>query len=198
MSDVMTKRERDELASLVRRREKVAKTSASQRSAELLADFEQQMATIYSAEDEAWKDVTAGARQLVAEADAEIARRCHELGIPEDLRPRLQLDWYGGGQNAFKERRAELRRVAQSRVAALEKQARADIERASVEVQTQLLAGGLETEAARTFLAAMPTIEALMPPLDATALNAALPYRSPEHYQRLRLGYRLPDPDEDD
>lgn len=189
----MTRREREDLAQLVRRREKVAKTTAAERSAELLADFEQQMATVYAAEDEAWKDVTTRAKQLVAEADAEIAKRCRELGIPEDLRPGLSLGWYGRGQNASKERRAELRRVAQSRIAAMEKQARSEIERSSVEVQTQLLAGGLETDEARAFLESMPTAQALMPPLNATDLSKALPYRSVEQYIRLGNGYGLRD-----
>ena len=40
----MTSRERGELAQLCRKREKVGKTMATQRSAELLADFEQKLA----------------------------------------------------------------------------------------------------------------------------------------------------------
>lgn len=187
MTDTMTKRERDDLAQLTRRREKVAKTAATERSAELLADFEQQMATVYSAEDEAWRDVTAKAKQVVAEADAEIAKRCRELGIPEDLRPSLSLGWSGRGQNANRERRGELRRVAQSRIAAMEKQARSQIERSSVEIQTQLLAGGLETDAARAFLESMPTVDALMPALNPIDVQKALPWRSAREYERMGL-----------
>src|SRR6267142_1741494 len=44
----MTKSERDDLARLIRNREKVMKSAARERSAELLAEFEQQMASIYS------------------------------------------------------------------------------------------------------------------------------------------------------
>src|SRR5688572_1182547 len=147
------------------------------------------MATEYSTEDESWKDITAEAKRLVANADAEIARRCRELDIPEELRPSLQLGWYRRGQNASRKRRTELRRVAQSRIAAMETQVRAAIERASVDVQTQLLAGGLETEAARVFLEAMPTIDALMPPLDAEAVAKALPWRSADQYGCLSRGH---------
>jgi hypothetical protein len=39
----MTRHERDDLQRLVRQREKVLKSAAKQRSAELLADFENQM-----------------------------------------------------------------------------------------------------------------------------------------------------------
>ena len=174
----MTSRERVELTALVRRREKVAKSEASHRSAELMADFEQQLAARYEAQDEHWSDLTSAAQQVVDEADARIAQRCRELGIPEQFRPSIQAQWYGRGENASKERRAELRKVAQTRIAAIEKEAKATIEKRSVEVQTALLAGGLESEAARRFLESMPTAEALMPPLDVEALNKALPMRS--------------------
>jgi hypothetical protein len=175
---VMTRRDREDLAKLVRRREHVAKTSAGQRSGELLADFEQQLATIYKSSDAAWRTITAEARQAVASADAQLAARCRDLCIPEDLRPRLDLNWYGRGDNASRERRAELRKVATSRIAALEKQAKSEIERQSVELQTQLLAGGLESSEARAFLEAMPTVQALMPPLSATDLESAMPAMS--------------------
>ena len=52
----MTKGERNDLAKLVRQNERLAKTAATQRSAELLADFERQLGTIYSFDDdEVWK-----------------------------------------------------------------------------------------------------------------------------------------------
>jgi arginyl-tRNA synthetase len=44
----ITKSEREDLAKLIRNREKVMKSAASERSAELVAEFEQQMASIYS------------------------------------------------------------------------------------------------------------------------------------------------------
>jgi hypothetical protein len=40
----------------------------------------------------------------------------------------------------------------------------AAVERASVETQTELIAGGLESDEARGFLERMPTANALMPP----------------------------------
>ncbi len=174
-SDVMTRRDRDDLAALVRRRERVAKTAAAQRSAELMADFEQKLAAVYKSTDDAWRDITETAKRVVADADAQVAQRCRDLGIPETLRPRLDLSWYGRGESASKERRAELRKVASSRIAALEKQAKTTIERQSVDVQTQLLAGGLESADARRFLESMPTVETLMPPLNVAELEAAMP-----------------------
>jgi hypothetical protein len=188
----MTRREREDLAALVRRREKVAKTATAQRSAELCADFEAQLASIYSYdEDQTWRTITEDAQRIVHEADARVAERCRELGIPPRFRPGLNLSWYSRGENAVAERRGELRQVARTRIAALEKQARTEIERQSVELQTQLVAGGLESSAARAFLEAMPTPAALMPPLDVRALEAATRPQS-----RLALYGRLAPDDE--
>jgi len=175
MTDGMSQRERTDLAALVRRREKVAKTAALQRKAELLADVEEQLAATYKRNAEHWAEVTAAADQAVADADAEIARRCQALGIPEAFRPSLHLGWYNRGESADAQRRAELRRVAVTRLDAMEKAARAEIERRSVNVQTQLLAGGLESAAAQAFLETMPTADQLMPPLALAELEASVP-----------------------
>ena len=173
-TNAMTRRDREDLAKLARLRERVAKTAAARRKAELLADFEQQLATTYAYDsDEVWKAATEAAERAVEAAKKKIDERCAELGIPRPFRPTLGLGWYGRGENAVKERRAELRKVATRRLEAMEKDARAEIEARSAITQTEILAGGLETSAARAFLESMPTPEALMPPLDIKALQAA-------------------------
>ena len=48
MNAIMTRAEREDLQRLVRQREKVLRSAAKQRSAELLADFENQMGSEYS------------------------------------------------------------------------------------------------------------------------------------------------------
>ena len=70
----------------------------------------------------------------------------------------------------MKERRAELRRVAQTRIEALQQAAIVRIEAAKVEGLTLLARDGLESAEAQAFLAAMPTAEILMPRLDVPAL----------------------------
>ena len=52
----MSRAERTELGSLLRRREKLAKADVEQVAAERLADFEANMAEIFDAHDEAWRD----------------------------------------------------------------------------------------------------------------------------------------------
>jgi hypothetical protein len=159
----MTRRDRDDLAKLARRREKLAKADTDRVASERLADFEQQMAAIYRpSDDEIWSELHAAADEAVAKADAAIAERCRELGIPKRFRPGLQLQWYERGENAAAQRRSELRAVAKSRIDAMAKLAKVEIERQSVEVQTVLIAGGLDSDDARAFLASMPTADALI------------------------------------
>jgi hypothetical protein len=173
---VINKGEREELAKILTARERVAKSVVEQRAAELLADVEQQLAARYTISDEAWHDLAAAAKAAVMAADAEIAERCRTLGIPEQFRPGLSLGWYDRGENADKKRRAELRRVAETRIDALAKKALVAIHTRSLDGRTLLAAGALESAEARAFLAAMPTVEALMPALDVSALGTlALP-----------------------
>jgi hypothetical protein len=174
-ADGLTARERADLSALVRKRERVAKTDAKQRAAELLADVEARLAARFKSNDERWAAVTVEAQKTVEAADQEIARICREIGVPEEFRPRLGLSWYSRGENADRERRAELRKVASTRIAAMELAARSEIERGSLDAQTALLAGGLTTDAARNVLAALPTVEALMPGLSVDELEAAVP-----------------------
>jgi hypothetical protein len=178
--------ERDRLAAHMRRVEGVAKTAAKQRSKELLAQMEEELSAVFSAEDELWRDVTREAMAFVREADARIAAICRERGVREEFRPSLNLGWSGRGQNASQVRRAELRRLGQSRVAALEAAAITTIEKKSIEIQGVLVSGGLQSDEARAFMASMPTVEALMPPLKIDDLQKGLPERGPDR----TLGYR--------
>jgi hypothetical protein len=171
----MTKAEREDLRRHINRLESVMKSAAEQRSAELLADFEQQVASIYAYDDDAiWSKAYKEARDAARAAARTIARRCATLGIPKEFAPSLELYWHGRGQTAVKQRRDELRRVALARVRDAEKKAFHQIERQCLELQTQVLAHGLTTDAAKIFFEAIPTVERLMPPLDFAKIESAL------------------------
>ncbi len=159
----MTRAERDDLIQILKGRRRVAKHAVDQRAAELLADFEQQLATEYKIDATAWKDLTTAANLAVKAADHELARRCRELGIPEHFRPGLSLSWYNRGENADRQRRVELRRVAETRIAALAKAALTAIETKALDGQERLVQGALESAEAQAFMASMPTVEMLMP-----------------------------------
>lgn len=171
----MTKGERNDLQRLVRQRAKVEKAAAAQRKAEILADFERQLATIYTPDDDAaFRELHDFADAALKDADRRLGERCKELGIPDRFRPRINLHWYGRGENGLKDRRAELRKVAVTRLDAMEKAAKTEIERASVEAQTQLVAGGLTTDAAKGFLDALPAVGDLMSTLDVGEVQSLL------------------------
>lgn len=171
----MTKGEREDLLRLIKQRERVAKTGAEQRSAVLLAQFEEQISALYNFDqDETWSAAYETGAKAIKEASEAIAARCAVLGIPEEFQPRLSFHWHRRGENALKERRDELRRVAKAEIAALEQTARVAIEHKSIQAQTELIANGLTSEAATAFLQSLPAIETLMPPLSLDHIERRL------------------------
>lgn len=163
----MTKGEREDLQRLIRQREKVLKSAAKQRSAELLADFENQMGSEFSFDDDAtWAQAYKEAEVEVAKAQKIIAKRCRELGIPDRFAPNLAIRWHARGyDNLIDKRKAELRLMATTRIQAIEQKAAADIELNCLRAQEQIALAGLTSEAARGFIETLPSIDTLMPAL---------------------------------
>jgi hypothetical protein len=162
---VIPRSEREELARVMRLNMKVAKAATATRAAELLADVEKQLSAKYDFGDELWAEITRKAGEAVQAADEQIADICRERGVPESFRPGLELCWYSRGENAAASRRAELRSLAQRRIAAAASAAVTAIEARGAEVLTALIAGGLQSAEARAFLESIPTAAQLMPPL---------------------------------
>lgn len=172
MTDKMTKSERTELGQLIRKRERVMKAQATERAAQMLAEFDTQCAQLYSFDDdEVWKQATDEAEKVVAEANATIKARCKKLGIPAEFSPSLGFGWIERGQNAVASRRAELRRMAKSRITAIERETQTKIERISLSAQTEVIANGLVSADARKFLEQMPSLEVLMPAIDVKQMK---------------------------
>ena len=164
MTQAITKGEREDLKGLIKKREKVMRAEAEKRSAELLADFDAQLAKVYHFDEDAiWKASVEEAEKVIDKAKSEIAARCLKLGIPPEFAPSLELGWRGRGQNAIGGRRSELRQMAKSRIAALEKEAFAQIERISLDAQTNLVSQALTTDQAKQFLASFGSVDQLMP-----------------------------------
>lgn len=169
----MTKSERSELGQLIRKRERVMKSATMERGAVLLAQFEKQSATIFSYDDDVvWKKATEVAQKAADEAQKIIQKRCLELGIPKEFAPGVDFVWYGRGQNAVAGRRSELRRVARTRIDALVKKTLTKIEHLSLAAQTEVVANGLQSDAAKAFLEKMPTLDDLMPAIDVNEIKA--------------------------
>ena len=89
-SSTMTAGERSDLRSLIRQRAKLMKTQATQRGLELMAEFERQLQTYFSFDqDEIWETAYREAEKAAQDASAQIAKRCREMGIPEKFAPSL-------------------------------------------------------------------------------------------------------------
>jgi hypothetical protein len=169
----MTRVERDDLQRLVRQREKVLKSAARQRSVELLADFENQMGSEFSFDqDEIWATVQQSAEREVKKAQATIAARCRELGIPDRFAPNLNIYWHSRGyDNSVDKRKVELRRMARTQIAVIEQRAFVEIEASCLDAQTKLALAGCTSDMARTFIESLPGIETLMPRLSYSEIT---------------------------
>jgi hypothetical protein len=182
----MTKADSRELRTLARKRAKLLKAATAERRAEVMADFEAQLATVYTSDDDAeMRRLRMVADAAVAEVERQLAEHCQERGIPPRFAPGLSLVWHGRGENALASRRNELRTVVISRLAALEKQAHTAIERASVEIETELIGATLTTDDAREYLASMPDPANLMPSFDLTEIAELLPRHTRERTDEL-------------
>jgi hypothetical protein len=142
----------------------------------MLADFERHLGTIFRYDcNEVWKAATEAAYKAIDKANEEIKQESEKLGIPEEFAPSFSLGygggWLGRGENAVKARRDELRKMAVARILALETKAKAQIEAASVELQTQIVSAGLTSEAALEFMARLPSVKDLMQPIAAVEIE---------------------------
>jgi hypothetical protein len=168
----MTKTEREQLIRLARLRAKQAKTEAVQREKVLLSEVEDLMTVEFQAQDQLWAEAVAIAEEAAGKANALIVARCVDLGIPAKDAPELELGWRRRSPEfSNRERRAELRRLAQTKLTALTSTAKVLIDGRLLETETALITGGLESGEAREFLSAMPTAAELMPALSLDDLG---------------------------
>jgi len=161
----MTRTERQDLLQICRQRERVAKADAVAVAAQHKAAFAAQLARVYDFdEDSVWQAAERAAAEVTRQAQEQVAARCQQLGIPHWAQPELsEPHWYRRGENAVRERRVELTKVAHTKIEQRLKETVHAIQRASVEIQTQLVAEGLTSDDAKAFLETMPTPAQLMP-----------------------------------
>jgi len=117
-------------------------------------------------DDRVWSEATKIANAAVAKVQEQIRARCREIGIPDRFAPSISLGWHHRGYgNSLKERRDELRKMAQTAVEAQEQKAKTQIELSCLNAQEKLALAGLTSDAARGFIEALPSITDLMPRL---------------------------------
>jgi hypothetical protein len=185
----MTKAERSELSKVARMNATVAKKDLEARGAQQLAEIEQQLARIYKADHEAIAHLTVKAQAMVDECNKELTVICRQLKVPDSFAPEFQLNFYSRGENADKIRRAELRKAAEAAVDANVAAGKVKIDRQVASICTQLVADGLTTEKAKTFLESIPSIDELMPKLALPELEQTR--RTLTYDERRALRYEL-------
>lgn len=184
----LSRNETHDLGMIIKERAKVLKAHIEAEKTKVLADFEQQLAAVYMFDqDETWKAATEKALEVVKGAQETIAKRCEELGIPKTFAPSLHASWSGRGENALKERRVELRRVAKTSVDAMAARAVVKVEQDSLDLRTQVVAMGLLSDDAKTFLNTLRPVEEAMHRLDFSEIDKALQI---EKTARKTIGFR--------
>ena len=186
-SSGITKSERDDLLQIVRGRARLAKDQVVAYGSKLKADFEKQLDAHYPWDSgETWTELARFMEKAKQEAQAKVVARNRELGIPEWAAPSIHWYWRDQGQQATKERKTELRRLAATQIDAMIKAAKSKVDETSLAIQTELYASGLTSDAATAFLKSMPTPEALLPAVDIVALETKLLH--PSSRGRYQLG----------
>jgi hypothetical protein len=166
MTEQMSKGERDQLIRVVRGRARQAEREAEARERVLLAEVQDQLTAEFDAHDALWADAVKAAEEAAAKANAQIQAACADLGIPAKDAPHLGLGWSARSpEYSDRNRRAELRKLAETRLAALTKTAKAAIRSAALDAEEKLILDGLQSDAARALFESMPTVEQIMPAL---------------------------------
>ncbi|MFI4935206.1 MAG: hypothetical protein ACHP7N_11340 [Caulobacterales bacterium] len=137
----LTAREAEQLAKLVHPRIKVLKAAAKEWAQRAKADFEAEIAAQYAFDDdEVWEAAAKSAGEAVKSAQAVISARCRELGIPDEFAPNLTIGWrHNGYRNSTTEAKAEMRRVAHSRIDAMLAAKLVEIDKEGLRLRTDLI-----------------------------------------------------------
>lgn len=158
----MTKSDRQQLQTLVRRRFRNLKREVEQRRVELLADMEAQVATQFAEEDQAWATAVREVRREVRECN----RRLNEIWAPVVGDGYQETDWVhllGAPPQQAAADRMQLRRAAVSRIDQQVRDAQLTLDNQETDLLEKLLIGGLESDAAHQFLGTVPTVAQLVP-----------------------------------
>jgi hypothetical protein len=178
----LSRHETHDLSMIIKDRTKVLTRHAEAQAAACMADFEKQLATVYTFDqDEVWQKAHSKAADVVREAQEQIAARCKELGIPRTFAPDVGLSWQGRGENALTGRRVELRRVAKSAIDAMKAAAITKIEKQALDLRTQVVAMGILSPDAKLFLESLAPIEDAMHALDFHEIEKRLEAERAEH-----------------
>ena len=170
----MTKGERTELRSVVRGQFKVLRGEIEQRRKELMADAAEQVRHRYAAADKQVDDLNWRIGQVVDQANKDIRDAIKTAQAESDGG---QWSWSGTISapriSHQHEDRYALNGALSTGIDAQARSALLTLERQEADLLRQLALGALETEEARTFLAAIPSVGELVPASRLAEIEAA-------------------------
>lgn len=186
MNERINKSELDAIGRALRANVKAAKATIIALGPKLKAEFEVQLNTAYPASgDPVWREALAEVYACYERAQARVEARCQELRIPERFRPRLHppgwIDGWKSSCSDFKDMRAEMRRLAGIQIDDMLKSRLAQLELDSANIQFEIASHGCVTPAAQDFLKRLPAIEAMVPPIKVSDIEALIEGR-PQAY----------------
>lgn len=168
----MTKGERSELKTLLRRRYKQLRSDVLTRRAELVAEVEQAVVERHRARDMKRGELEQLANDVTDEATRKIRDAFAEAGYDLSGMPRMRamfptISWSDDG-------RSEMRRSLIAQIDAQIAAAQEQLERQEVDLLQTLTLDGIESDAAKAFLASIPTVGELVPTSRMQELEAAI------------------------
>lgn len=171
---MITKAERAELRSLVKGQFKVLRNEVEQRKLELVADLHQQLNERYAGWDKQWSDAMFLCQEAALEANRKVNDLLRELiEQPDGGRSQYLLIRFQPPDKPDR-RRTALWAAGHARIVADCQAARLRLDREEADLLRTLAVGALETDDARSFLTAIPTVGELVSRARLAELEADL------------------------
>jgi hypothetical protein len=179
MNARINKSELEAIGRALRANVKAAKAAIIALGPKLKAEFEVQLSVSYPASgDPVWREALKTVYDTYQKQEERVQARCEELRIPVRFRPHLTppgwLESWRHGLGDFKDLRAEMRRLAGAQIDDMLKSRMAQLELESANIQFEIASHGCITEAAKEFLAKLPSVESLIPPLKVSEVEALI------------------------
>ncbi len=179
----MSKSDIDTILRALKAKVNAAKANIIACRPKLIEEFEINLNVTYPPSgDPVWMDAL---NRVVKEYEIQRARveaRCRELNIPAKFRPALlRPGWSSSWKSScsdFEDLRVEMRRLANIQADNIIKSMLAQLETDSANIQYELAIHGCVTDAARQFLANLPTVESLIPKLRLSEVEALIEGRA--------------------
>jgi len=178
-SEVMTPAQRREFDGFLSKHYvRAIKARGEARAAQLAAAVEEELAQKYEENAAQWAEAVEIAKKEIAEAEQKANDRVREVFAEHGLHntkrmPSFQARyrWWDRGETFDSDRRQELRKVATAQAKLIAKAATAKAEEIAADVGGRALTEQWSWDRALAELRELPTLDALMPPLDSKEVH---------------------------